>query len=66
MRTCKQTLKDRNDTEKEPDGLLLTLLQVMLSPHAATGLERICKATGKTKLQVVEQAINELERRVTE
>jgi hypothetical protein len=36
----------------------------MLSPQAAAGLERVCKATGKKKREVVELAIIEMERRV--
>jgi hypothetical protein len=50
---------------RDPDGLLLSRLQVMLSPHASACLDRICKATGKTKREVVEQAIVVMERRVT-
>jgi hypothetical protein len=42
---------------KDPDGLLLTRLQVMLSPSADATLKRICERTGKTKRAVVEAAI---------
>ena len=47
----------RERTLKDPDGLLLTRLQVMLSPSADATLTRICERTGKTKRQVVEDAI---------
>lgn len=53
----------RQNALLNPDGLLLTRLQVMLSSHADGCLSRICKATGKTKREVVEQALIELERR---
>lgn len=43
---------------KDPDGLLLTRLQVMLSPYAAGCLSRICEASpGMTKREAVEKAI---------
>lgn len=47
----------RERTLKGPDGLLLTRLQVMLSPSADATLKRICERTGKTKRAVVEAAI---------
>ena len=37
---------------KDPDGLLLTRLQVMLSPTADATLKRICERTGKTKREI--------------
>ena len=42
---------------KDPDGLLLTRLQVMLSPTADATLKRICERTGQTKREIVESAI---------
>ena len=42
---------------KDPDGLLLTRLQVMLSPSADATLKRICERTGQTKREIVEAAI---------
>lgn len=42
---------------KDPDGLLLTRLQVLLSPSADATLTRICERTGKTKREIVEAAI---------
>ena len=45
---------------KDPDGSLLTKLQVMLSPNAAANLDRITARTGQTKRQVVETALREL------
>ena len=47
---------------RDPDGTLLTRLQVMLSPNAAANLERITTKTGQTKRQVVETALLELAR----
>ena len=42
---------------KDPDGPLLTRVQVMLSPSAAAALERICAATGASKREVIEKAL---------
>ena len=42
---------------KDPDGLLLKRLQVMLSPSADATLKRMCERTGQTKRQVIEAAI---------
>jgi hypothetical protein len=50
---------------KDPDGLLLTRLQVMISPGADGCLTRICKTTGMTKREAIEKALVELERNVT-
>jgi hypothetical protein len=50
---------------KDPDGTLLTRLQVMLGPHPAANLNRLCQKTGKSKREVVELAINELGEIVT-
>lgn len=47
---------------KDPDGLLLTRLQVFISPQAQGSLTRVCESTGKTKREVVEVALIELER----
>ncbi len=42
----------------DPDGLLLTRLQVMLSAPAAAALERLCdQADGIKKREIVEKAI---------
>ncbi len=49
---------------KDPDGLLLTRLQTMLSANAAATLDRIVAATGATKRQIVERAILELARQM--
>ena len=49
---------------KDPDGLLLTRLQVMLSPSADGALRRLADHTGLTKRQVVEQALQKMERSV--
>lgn len=47
---------------KDPDGLLLSRLQVMLSSQADGCLSRICEKTKKSKKEVVEQALIELAR----
>lgn len=46
----------------DPDGLLYTRLQVMLSPGANGALRRICKASGKSQREIVEKALLELQR----
>lgn len=42
---------------KDPDGLLLTRLQVLLCPSADATLKRICERTGRTRREIVEAAI---------
>ena len=49
---------------EDPDGLLLTRLQVMLGANAAATLERIVAATGRTKREIIEEAILELGRKL--
>ncbi len=46
----------------DPDGLLFTRLQVMLSPGANGALQRICKVTGKSQRAVIETALVEMQR----
>lgn len=46
----------------DPDGLLYTRLQVMLSSSANGALRRICKASGKSQREIVEKALLELQR----
>ena len=46
---------------RDPGGLRLVRLQVMLSAEANGCLKRICERTGKTKKEVVELALVELE-----
>jgi len=46
---------------RDPDGLLLTRLQVMLSPGSSGALRRICKATGKSQREIVETALLEMQ-----
>ena len=55
----------RDRALKDPDRLILTRLQTMLSPSADGALKRIVTATGKTKREVVEMALLELEKTVT-
>ena len=57
-RYCQNSLKNL-------DGTLLTRLQTYLSPSADAGLKRLIEATGKTKREIIEQAIVELEKSVT-
>lgn len=51
----------RHKALHDPDGSLLTRLQIMLSPYAAGCLDRAVAATGKSKRQIVEQALVALE-----
>lgn len=46
---------------RDPDGLLLTRLQVLISPPAAAALERIEARTGMTRRAIVERALIALE-----
>lgn len=61
MSNAEKQRRYRERALKDPDGLLLTRLQVMLSPSADATLKRICERTGKTKRQVIEDAILHLE-----
>jgi hypothetical protein len=47
---------------RDPDGLLLARLQVMLSSRANGALKRICSATGKNQREIVETALLEMQR----
>ena len=60
MSTAERQKRYRERALRDPDGTLLTRLQVMLSPNAAANLERITTKTGQTKRQVVETALQEL------
>jgi len=60
MTAAERQKRYRERALHDPDGALLTRLQVMLGPHAAANLERICEQNGWTKRQAVEKAINEL------
>ena len=62
LSTAERQKRYRERALRDPDGTLLTRLQVMLSPNAAANLERITARTGQTKRQVVETALNELAR----
>jgi hypothetical protein len=62
MSTAERQKRYRERALRDPDGTLLTRLQVMLSPSAAADLARITMMTGQTKRQVVETALNELAR----
>lgn len=52
--------KYREHALKDPSGHNLTRLQVLIEPHAAACLERMAKGTGKTKKELIEQALVEL------
>ncbi|WP_123101630.1 hypothetical protein [Acidithiobacillus sulfuriphilus] len=54
----------RDRAMRDPDGLLLTRLQVLVNAQAAAGLDRIVQATGWTKREAVEAAIKLLEKTV--
>ena len=45
---------------RDPDGHLLTRLQVLISPQAAANLERLVKKTGKPKKELIDMAIIDL------
>ena len=60
MSTAERQRRYRDRALREPEGSLLTRLQVMLSPTAAANLERNAAQTGQTKRQVVETALREL------
>jgi hypothetical protein len=62
MSAAERQRRYRERALSDPDGLLMTRLQVMLSAHPNACLERICEKTGKMKREVVEQAIIELAR----
>ena len=62
MTNAERQQRYRERALKDPDGALLTRLQVFIGAHEAANLEKICRATGSTKRQAVEQAINELAR----
>jgi DNA-binding phage protein len=49
---------------KDPDGPLLTRLQVMISADADGSLSRICEKTGMTKKEAIEKALIDLEARI--
>jgi len=53
--------RQRKYREKAAESALVRL-QVVLEPSTAANLEKICRTTGSTKRQAVEQAINELAR----
>jgi hypothetical protein len=50
----------RHRALKDPDGTILTRLQVMISAHADASLNRIVAKTGMTKREAVERALVEL------
>ncbi len=65
MPTSTNALRQRRYRQRalhDPDGLLLTRLQTLLSPEAAGALARICAATGMSKRAAVERALLALER----
>ncbi len=62
MSTAERQRRYRERALRDPDGSLLTRLQVMLSPTATANLERIAAQTGQTKREVVETALLELAR----
>ena len=60
MTNAEKQARYRERALRDPDGHLLTRLQVLLSPQANAALERMCTATGKSKRQVVEEALLKL------
>ncbi len=62
MSAAERQRRYREKALRDPDGDLLTRLQVMIGPHATANLERLVGKTGMSKRQVVEKAINEFAR----
>ncbi|MBM9615328.1 hypothetical protein JWJ90_13670 [Desulfobulbus rhabdoformis] len=60
MTAAERQQRYRERALHDPDGALLTRLQVMIESHAAANLERICQQEGWAKRQAVEVAINEI------
>lgn len=56
--------RQRRYRAKAKGEALLTRLQVMIAPHPAACLDRLARTTGKTRRELVEQAILELADRV--
>lgn len=52
--------KYRERALKDPEGHNLTRLQVLIDSYSAACLERMAKGTGKTKKELIEQALVEL------
>lgn len=57
MSNAERQARYRQRALHDPDGHLLTRLQVMLSASAAADLERLQKATRRDKRQLVNEAI---------
>ncbi len=64
MSNAEKQRRYRERALRDPDGLLLTRLQVLIGPGTAGDLERIVGATGWTKRQVIEQALKLLASKV--
>jgi hypothetical protein len=60
MTNSERQRRYREKALRDPDGHLLTRVQVMLEPYAAANLERLCRLKGWTRRQAIEEAINEL------
>ena len=64
MSNAERQRRYRERAMRDPEGLLLTRLQVLLSPSADGALRRLVEHTGSTKREVVEQALQQMERSV--
>ncbi len=60
MTAAERQAKYREKALKDPDGYLLVRVQTMLPSNAYANIERIQKATGMTRRQCIEKAINRL------
>ncbi|MBM9536162.1 hypothetical protein [Desulfobulbus alkaliphilus] len=60
MTPAERQKRYRKRALRDPEGLLLARLQVMLGPHASANLDRICQKTGWSKREAVEKALNDL------
>lgn len=61
MSNAEKQRRWRERAYKDPDGLLLTRLQVAVSPPAAAALERYCERYSVTKREAVERALRMLD-----
>jgi hypothetical protein len=64
MTAAEKQRRYREHALKNPDGLNLTRLQVLLTPEAALNLERLSKHTHWSKRDIIEKALNDLAERL--
>lgn len=57
MTAAERQARYRKRALKDPDGLLLTRINTMISPRASIKLQRLQKVTGLNQRECIEQAI---------